>query len=187
VLWLVACRKVKQQAEQQLEALAIRLNATETQLAALAAKRGLLQVRKLTDEGQKLLAQLDSLLNDNSEVIAGNPVRTVRELLETLGSKREQSTSRQRVEEFLAAKPVIEMDTPAEPVSIEQKPVKAKKRSARNKEGKPIFQQSLNESRIAASSHKPASRIGEAGLIFASLQSRWQPSATVRPDRGQHV
>lgn len=136
--------EMKEQAEGQMEALAVRVNATESQLAALATKRELLRAKQLTDEGQQLLAQVDDLLNGNAEAIEGNPVRTVRELLEAPSGKVEQSASRKRVEKFLAAKPVIELESveePPVPVSVEQKPARPKKRAAK-KGNKPIFQQS---------------------------------------------
>jgi phage shock protein A len=132
--------EVKQQAEAQMEALAVRVNETESQLAALATKRELLRARQLSGEGQQLIAQVDDLLNGNARVIEGNPVRTVRELLEAPVGKVEQSASRKRVQEFLAAGPVIELEEPEVPVSVDQKPGKPEKRN--RKAGKPIFQQS---------------------------------------------
>jgi len=137
--------KVRKEAESKIEELVVRINGTETQLAALSTKRELLRARQLTAEGEQLLAQMDELMTGNTQVIQGNPVRTVRELLDAPVAKPHKTASLQRVEEFLAAKPMIGTDESPEvtaPVSVEQEPVKRKKRTSRNKDSKPIFQQS---------------------------------------------
>lgn len=135
--------KVRKEAESKIEELVVRINSTETQLAALSTKRELLRARQLTAEGEQLLAQVDQLMTGNTQVIQGNPVRSVRELLDAPVAKPQKTASQQRVEEFLAAKQMMGTDDPsgavATPVSVKQEPVKRKKR---DKGSKPIFQQS---------------------------------------------
>jgi len=136
--------KVRKEAESKIEELVVRINATETQLATLSTKRQLLRARQLTAEGEQLLAQVDDLMTGNTQVIEGNPVRTVRELLDTPVAKPQKTASQQKVEEFLAAKPVIGTDH--SPVSTQQasshpRPAKAKNRPKRTTTTKPIFQQ----------------------------------------------
>jgi len=138
--------KVRKEAESKIEELVVRINDTEGQLAALSAKRELLRARQLTAEGEQLLAQVDELMTGNTQVIQANPVRTVHELLDAPVAKLQKTASQLRVEEFLAVKPVIDADDSPEvttaPVSVEQEPVKRKKRTSRDKDTKPIFQQS---------------------------------------------
>ena len=136
---------VRKDAESKIEELVVRINATETQLAALSTKRELLRARQLTSEGEQLLAQVDDLMTGNTQVIEGNPVRTVRELLDAPVAKPQKTASQRKVEEFLAANPVIETDD--SPVSTQQasgegRPAKVKKRPRRSTTSKPIFQQS---------------------------------------------
>ena len=101
---LAELQEVQQQAEAQMENLAVKVEATEAQLAGLATKRELIRARQLTVEGEQLLAKVDELLTGNAQLIAGNPVRTVRELVQTeTGSQRTPSrrVTRRHVEEFL--------------------------------------------------------------------------------------
>lgn len=101
---LAQLRDVRTQAQQEMETLAVKVDATEAQLAGLAAQRGLLRARRLTTEGEELLAQVNDLLSGNARVIEGNPVRTVRELLASeTGKPRTPSavTAADRVERFL--------------------------------------------------------------------------------------
>ena len=79
---------VRQNAEAKLEALTVRINSTESQLTMLATQRGLLRARVLTDEGERLIAQVDELLEGNRQVVQDNPVRNVTELLAATGPKR---------------------------------------------------------------------------------------------------
>ena len=135
--------KVRKEAESKIEELVVRINATETQLATLSTNRELLRARQLTAEGEQLLAQVDELMTGNTQVIQGNPVRTVRELLDAPVAKPQNTASQQRVEQFLAAKPVIGTDespVSAQPASS-QRPAKVKKRPKRTTATKPIFQQ----------------------------------------------
>jgi hypothetical protein len=96
---------LSQQAESQMEALAVRLNSTGSQLAGLAAKRELLRARQLTTEGEQLLAQVDELMTGNAQLIADNPVRTVRELVAAPVAKPGRPVSSGKVEAFLAERP----------------------------------------------------------------------------------
>lgn len=96
--------EVRGQAEQRLEELTVRISTTESQLAATATQRGLLRARVLTDEGEMLVAQVDELLDENSTVIHGNPVRSVRELLASSQASSQRSPSLEVARSYLAAK-----------------------------------------------------------------------------------
>lgn len=115
---------VRQQAEAQLEALAVKINQTEAQLATLATKRELLRAGRLTAEGEALLAQVDELMTGNARVIAENPVRTVEELLAST-SQPANPAGRQAVAEFLARRPgatehqVMRQEVPARKPEVE--------------------------------------------------------------------
>lgn len=135
---LADLRKVKRQAEEQMKALAVKISASESQLAALSTQRELLRARQLTAEGEQLLAQVDDLMTGNTRLIEGNPVRTVRELLETAPTQSGKRTSNSRVDAFLSGSytPVQANSVPASRQGTEQivaKPVVAS--------GKPIFEQ----------------------------------------------
>jgi hypothetical protein len=90
--------------------LAVRINRTETQRAALATKRELLRARQLTTAGEQLLAQVDELMTGNRQAIDANPVGTVRELLARGSSKPSGRATDSKVESFLTAKPKAEAD-----------------------------------------------------------------------------
>lgn len=115
---------VRQQAEAQLEALAVKINQTEAQLATLATKRELLRAGRLTAEGERLLAQVDELMTGNARVIAENPVRTVEELLAATPQPANPA-GRQAVAEFLAQRPaatehrVMRQEVPVEKPEME--------------------------------------------------------------------
>jgi hypothetical protein len=72
---------LQKQVEQRLEELTVRIESTRVQLAAIGAQRGLLQARVLSDEGARLVAQVDQLLDTNRQAVHDNPVRNVSELL----------------------------------------------------------------------------------------------------------
>lgn len=112
---LSGLQEVKQEAETKLESLVVSINETEAQLAALSTKRELLKIRLLSDEGEVLLAQVDDLLNGNTQLIDGNPVRTVRELLQSPSQDSEQRVANTRVDEFLAQKPIAKREGKAKP------------------------------------------------------------------------
>lgn len=59
----------------------VRLNATETQLAAIGAQRELLESRELTVVGEELIAQVDALFNVNERMLHDNLVRSDAELM----------------------------------------------------------------------------------------------------------
>jgi hypothetical protein len=101
---------VRVSAEEKIEELAVRINRTETQLAALATKRELLRARQLTTAGEELLAQVDVLMTENRQAIDANPVGTVRELLARGPSKPTGRTADSKVEAFLTAEPQAEAD-----------------------------------------------------------------------------
>jgi hypothetical protein len=101
-------RDVRQQAEAKIESLAVKINSTETQLVALAAKRDLIEANRLSSEGEALLAQVDELMHGNAQEIADNPVRTVRELLAVSARPAKTPTNAEAVEAFLASQPAAE-------------------------------------------------------------------------------
>ena len=116
--------EVRQKAEQRLEQLTVRLSSTEAQLTSIAAQRGLLRARVLTNEGENLLAQVDQLLNGNSVVIHGNPVRSVRELLAASEQTSERHPNLETARRFLTAKPDAKTQYVRQPESdqLETKP-----------------------------------------------------------------
>lgn len=150
---------VQGEAEQQLEDLAIRIGKTESQMAALSTKRELLHVRKLTGEGETLLAQVNELMTGNIQAIADNPIRTVRELAAAKHAKPQGRVTNRKVADFLAAKPTSKvaasfLDKTVEDDSVEIMPVSFSeeqdeddatvqtKQKPSRKQKKAIFQQS---------------------------------------------
>lgn len=95
---------VQTAAEEKIEELAVRINRTETQLDATAAKGKLLRARQLTTAGEQLLAQVDELMTGNRQALDANPVGTVRELLARGVSKPSGRATDSKVEAFLTAK-----------------------------------------------------------------------------------
>lgn len=128
--------KVRQSAEQKLEALAVRINTTEAQLAMLPTQRELLRARVLSDEGEQLVAHVDQLLEGNNRVIQGNPVRSVAELMAAPTEEHQPSSRIRAAREFLTAKP--KADQPSADGREEVKVAKAKRGT---KGGKPAFEQ----------------------------------------------
>ena len=160
---LTEIESVQTAAEEKIEELAVRINRTETQLAALATKRELLRARQLTTAGEELLAQVDELMTGNRQAIDANPVVTVRELLARGSNRPAGRATDSKVEAFLTAKQEPKAGASASDVdaSVEvtgasfppQSPVqsqsqtdgKGKPRAAKGKKPdrtKPIFQQS---------------------------------------------
>ncbi len=146
---LAEIENVRAEAERKMEELAVRIEQTESQLATLATKRELFKVRELTTEGETLLGQVDELMTGNSQAIADNPVRTIRELAAAESSKPKGRATNETVEEFLADvradKPVVdevdEIDTfLATPTSSRGK--ERPQQKPKSKCQKPIFQQS---------------------------------------------
>jgi hypothetical protein len=66
----------------------------------------MLRARQLTAAGEKLLAQVDQLLDQNSRALADNPVRTVRELLRASEEPSGIRATESAVDAFLAQLPV---------------------------------------------------------------------------------
>lgn len=94
-------KKVREQAEAQLEMITVCLNRTEAELAALTAQRKLLQARQIFDQQSELLAQVEDLFAENKRVVATNPVRTVQELLAAAETPTPEQLRREEVERFL--------------------------------------------------------------------------------------
>jgi hypothetical protein len=148
---------VRIEAESKMEELAVRINATESQIAALATKRELLRVRELTSEGETLLASVDELMTGNRQVIEGTPVRTTQELLAATEEPASRSSD-ERIDAFLAqveetvqaveVEPVAEEETEVIPASFETETsveTKAEQKPAEEEKPrrqKPIYQQS---------------------------------------------
>jgi hypothetical protein len=112
---IAALRDVQGKAEAELEAMAVKINTTETQLVALKAKQGLIEAHRLTAEGEQLLAQVDDLVQDNAKAIADNPVGTIQELMAAAEATRKTPAKRESVEAFLAGSTVVRGQSPAEP------------------------------------------------------------------------
>ncbi|MCS7237128.1 MAG: hypothetical protein NZ899_02515 [Thermoguttaceae bacterium] len=94
-------KKVRDQAETQLEVITVRMNRTEAELVALAAERKLLQARHIISQQARLLAEVESLFTENKRVLATNPVRTVQELLAAVETPSPQEARREEVEAFM--------------------------------------------------------------------------------------
>ena len=143
-------------ASSKMEELIVQNEKTETQLALIATKREMFQADALSTEGLQLVGRLNGLFEENELVMAGNPVRSIEQLVkaETFASKPANSV---RVEEFLNAN---KKDKPAgteiEPVEVVVKPLvekmvsvnvpqkMSKKRgSNKTKQSQPIYQQSI--------------------------------------------
>jgi hypothetical protein len=156
---LADINSVRVAAEEKIEEYAVRVNRTETQLAALATKRELLRARQLTTAGEELLAQVDELMTGNRQTIDANPVGTVRELLARVPSKPSGRSTDRKVEEFLAAKPSPMADeqettgdeagdligttfTSPSPRQTDKETKLRGTKSGKAKHGKSIFQQS---------------------------------------------
>lgn len=134
---LAKLQKAKEDAESQIQTYVVKLEATEAQLAMLPAKRELLRARRLSSEGEQLLAQLDELFDENARAIEANPVRSVQELLAASPDGNKKPANEEAVAAFLAAKRPA---TPVATVQDQSRPTRAKKKSG--KPSKPIFQQS---------------------------------------------
>lgn len=138
---------LRKQTEQRLEDLTVRIDDTQRQQAAIAAQRSLLMARVLSDEGTRLMAQLDALLDTNRRVVHDNPVRSVQELLATDVAASEPRASLDAAREFLtaAAKPNADEEPvarqPRTATRTKTKPNKSSDRLPIAVE-KPIFQQS---------------------------------------------
>jgi phage shock protein A len=105
-------QRVQKQAQAELEAMTVRINETQAQIVEVRAKTSILRANELSEEGKRLLAQVDHLLDGNAETIRANPVRTVRELLTAPAHQSERTASADRVDVFLAAGPMVEPDEP---------------------------------------------------------------------------
>lgn len=138
-------QQVRQKAEAKLEALTVRIDKTQAELAAISTQRELLRAGQLTDEGQRLAAQVDGLLEENREVIQDNPVRDVAALLAAEQPAKQQRPSLAAAKRFLAARSVVEF---AEPTAVSDAPAtvqqakRQQKPNRRSQKHKPIFQQS---------------------------------------------
>ena len=141
-------------ANSKMEELVVQKEKTESQLFLIATKRELFQAESLSTEGLLLIAQLNELFDGNEQVIAGNPVRTIEQLVqaEKVSSVPANSV---RVDEFLnAKKPTKPIDTIIEVVEITaeivseeivsfETPKKVNKNRRSNKsDSQPIYQQS---------------------------------------------
>ena len=140
----------------KMEELIVQKEKTETQLALIATKREMFRANALSTEGLQLVSRLNGLFEENELVMAGNPVRSIEQLVkaETFASKPANSV---RVEEFLNAnkkdKPtVVEIETVEvvvkpvveEVVSVDvPKKVSKKRGSNKSKQSQPIYQQSI--------------------------------------------
>ncbi len=80
-------RKVIGSVEERQNDLDKRILDTKTQLTNLEMQKELVRIQKLTEETDDLMAKVQALLGENSEVLQelDSPVRTVEELLNTKG------------------------------------------------------------------------------------------------------
>jgi len=116
---LVSLQAVQADAEAKMEELTVRIDKTEAELATLPTKRELLKARKLTSEGEQLLAHVDLLMSGNADAIEGTPVRSVEELIAAKAQvKPAASESEQRVDTFLAIVEEVTETEIVEPVTF---------------------------------------------------------------------
>ena len=130
---------LRKQAESRLEELTVRVDRTASQLAMIATKRELLRARVLTDEAEQLVTQVDQLLDGNTQIVQGNPVRSVEELL-AASQGRSSRPSVEKARRFLVTKPTAQ-DVESIAVNATQEPVVALKPQLKERTPKPIFQQ----------------------------------------------
>jgi hypothetical protein len=139
---------VRKTAEEKLETLTVRIDRTASELAMLGTQGEIMRVRLLGDEGQRLVAAVDRLLEGNREVLVVNPVRSVPELLMAAGPKTERQPNITAARAYLGASRSVEEfavsalaeDPTVSPQQTEKgKPAKSKGRQASRK---PIFEQS---------------------------------------------
>jgi len=118
---LAKLEEIRRKADEKLEVLTVRIDSTRADLAAMGTKRELFRARVLTTEAEQLIAHVDQLLERNEQVVHGNPVRSVAELLAADNEQRADRPSIEVAREFLLAKPEIEKPaiTVKEPV-VEQ-------------------------------------------------------------------
>ncbi len=131
---------LRKQAESRLEELTVRVDRTASQLAMIATKRELLRARVLTDEAEQLVTQVDQLLDGNTQIVQGNPVRSVEELL-AASQGRSSRPSLEQARQFLVTKPSVAETAPTVVVSSTQEPVVTLKPQLEERAPKPIFQQ----------------------------------------------
>lgn len=133
--------RVRIEAEQKLEELTVRIEKTESEIASLGTQRELVRARVLTDSGERLLAQVDNLLEVNQQVLLSNPVRSTRDLLTATESPRQGRATNDRVIAFLRS---CEPSVPRDSVSQSQNRVQQNHAVA-----KPTGGSILNESPVS--------------------------------------
>jgi prefoldin subunit 5 len=115
---LAKLEKIRQQAEEKLEALAVRINTTQAQLAMLPTQRELLRARVLSDAGEQLVAQVEGLLEGNRQVVRGNPVRSVAELIAASTEDAKPRSRLQAARDYLAADVDEAAPSPSDDVAV---------------------------------------------------------------------
>jgi len=134
----------------KMEDMIVQKEKIESQLVLIATKREMFQVEALSTEGLQMIAQLNDIFDGNQLAMAGNPVRSIEQLVkaETLATKPANSI---RVEQFLNAnkkdkpnEPQIEVImVTAEMVSEEVVSAKIPKKSSRNQRSKQVQSQPI--------------------------------------------
>ena len=81
----------------------MRIDDTRRQQASIAAQRGLLLARVLSNKGTRLVTQVDELLDTNRRVVHDNPVRSVQKLLSADEDSQKRRPSLDAAREFLAS------------------------------------------------------------------------------------
>ena len=141
-------------ADNRMEELIVQKEKIESQLVLIATKREMFHAEALSTEGLLLIAQLNDLFEGNQQAMAGNPVRSIEQLVkaETLAAKPANSI---RVEQFLNAnmkdKPseikiediVVTQLVSEEVVSVKVPKKVNKNRRSQKSESQPIYQQSI--------------------------------------------
>ncbi len=70
-----------QAAKEKQQQLVVQINNTRAALEALPAKREIARVNQLTASTEELMAQVNDLLEKNTEVLSASPVRTVEQIV----------------------------------------------------------------------------------------------------------
>ena len=138
----------------KMEDLIVQKEKIESQLVLVAAKREMFQVEALSTEGLQMIARLNDIFDGNQLAMAGNPVRSIEQLVkaETRAAKPVNSV---RVEEFLNAnnkdKPseiiieevVVTQLISEEVISVDIPRKTSKKQRSKQAQSQPIYQQSI--------------------------------------------
>lgn len=171
-------REVRKEAEAQLEVLTVQIDRTEAELAALAAQREMLRGRKVVAAQKEVLAQVETLLKGNAQVLASDPVRNVQGLLAATRPPKQQRTHDQALEAFLA------QGRGALVPRIAYRPTSAPTPSPRDNRN-PAGNPGEHSPPPRSTRHAPSNSPSPGSDAFAAEQPKLAPSASSEPARGR--